>query len=462
MKGHVCLERCTVNRFLEYLTKYVTKPEINTGMRLLRDPRSGVINYIKRRIVSPQEAYMFIRGRGMTKHTPIGPIFVNTCLDNRHRRLNMRLIHSCKASGRKLDTVDYFCRGMFDHYLQRPFCEETSSVELMFSSDKTFADMTFYEFCCSFKVNYDHKSFGWLIDTDKIVSQFKIDYGEQAYWIKRLRNPRFYRDRFLTPIDGEPYYEQLLLKNIAIPVRNHLPESVFFSSENEENSFQLECLIQGLIGEDETPEHFDCNAIIERGRKSAIPLSHMKRILLQIISSNIATKQVLQKSFNDIYETDECLLSVTEADSLDGYVDSQDSFFTSSELKTAEQNMKSIDTRICSLDEKQKRYYEMLTKSENGRYCLLGSAGTGKSFLTRLVKDSFIRDGKNVLVCAITALAGVLVSIACCFAVFFALHFVFRVVIVSMVYSAYTEFVYILILLYVKVKASVIRACLHK
>ncbi len=94
-------------------------------------------------------------------------------------------------------------------------------------------------------------------------------------------------------------------------------------------------------------------------------------------------------------------------------IDGEDIFFKRSELQQANENMESIKTRVRSLDVKQKMYYDKLISSTNGRYCVLGSAGTGKSFLTRLVKDSFVRDGKLVLVCAITALAGVLVRTCC-------------------------------------------------
>jgi hypothetical protein len=79
----------------------------------------------------------------------------------------------------------------------------------------------------------------------------QIDYfislDDQKF--KRRRSELPYRDRFLTPLDGEEFYKQLLLKSYPLRVDSSSKPNSFFHKDNEEDSYQMECFLRGVIND---------------------------------------------------------------------------------------------------------------------------------------------------------------------------------------------------------------------
>ena len=117
-----------------------------------------------------------------------------------------------------------FRPGMIYHYLKRPvgagFLVTASSGSI---GAVSFAQMTYYDFCVKFEVDYgrdsDEVKENCSVDIVRACHKFVVTH-DVDYVLSRRKTERFYRDRFLTPLDGEAYYRQKLLKYVPVPVQD--------------------------------------------------------------------------------------------------------------------------------------------------------------------------------------------------------------------------------------------------
>jgi hypothetical protein len=142
LQGHCNLERITINRMMEYLVKYSTKPVVMVAMGELQKDY-GVRLYVNRRMVCDQEAILFLTGGSYVTHWPQQPIQINTSLEKkRHRRMKSK-----KAMAKLRDedplSTDYLYNGAWENYLRR-------SVHVAVQK------LTFYDFCRGFYRVYSY------------------------------------------------------------------------------------------------------------------------------------------------------------------------------------------------------------------------------------------------------------------------------------------------------------------
>ena len=361
--AHINVQRVTKLGLVKYLVKYVSKTE-PTFTAKVREDISEVEKYFNTRLIGAPEVATTLLSYQIAGGTR-NVMFLDTNPPDKQRRVLKPVAHLHQLES---GSTDVFLDSFRDKYCARP--ESLDSI------------------------NYQDYLAGWEVFTD--ISKVPMRRRSRSHKDKKDRvvAPRdkkvLPRKRFLTPLDGEDYYYQLLL--IEVPFRS---EGDLMSEDNVSKTYKEECFLRGLTKQDE-----DALASLEEASNRNFNIKYIHRIAKMLILKNMGAQEAVNEKLRG--------LGLGEVNVDDGDHDNEDDWSKqchmldhppgeaerSDLIRLLGHNPVSIVSdeqelreRVASLKPSQMEAFQLMTDlSEKQRLLFVtGPGGTGKSFLIHTV-----------------------------------------------------------------------------
>ena len=177
---------------------------------------------------------------------------------------------------------------------------------------------------------------------------------------------------------------------------------------NDSIQYQMERVLQGLMP---AGDNFDADAIISDVKDREVTYQHISNICAQIIRAGVGSADDMGEILREHYR-EAPNISDSDDDHTPGRLNVPgeparpgSEGFLEAEANAIKERLHTPDERTAKLSRKQRFVIDQVTK-KNDLFCILGGAGTGKTFLVNIIIDTLIRDHNVALVSATTAAAG--------------------------------------------------------
>lgn len=200
----------------------------------------------------------------------------------------------------------------------------------------------------------------------------------------------------------EKYYEQKLLLNVPL-TREDIPS--IFSENNLSKTFLEECAIRGFL--DETK---DGMSTLQEANSRGFSMEQLQKLAQTLVDCNMLSSEACENFLGEVSESRPKLeqeVEVTEGD-----VINEDGIMADMAPKVEQLDLAAM---VETLTLSQRKVYEWvsekLSKGEHIQACIVGPAGTGKSYLLKAIVEH-IKQVENIAVTklATTGVAAVVVG----------------------------------------------------
>ncbi len=358
--AHINVQRVTKLGLVRYLVKYVSKIE-PTFTAKVKEVLSEVEKYFSTRLIgAPEVATTLLSYQiaGGTRHV----MFLDTNFPDKQSKVLKPLAHLQRLEA---ESTDVFWDSFRDKYCGRPDGLEDVTYQSYMAEWEVFPDIT--------KVPMRRRSRSLEDRKGRVVAP-------------RDRSV-LTRKRFMTPLNGEEYYYQMLLVNE--PFRS---EGDLISALNVSKTFKEECFLRELVKQDE-----DALASLEDASNRNFGVKYIHRLAKMLILQNVGAQEAVNDKLRDLglgevnADADDNSDEESHAQFLDhppGEADRSDLMqLLGHNPFSAVSDEQELRGRISSLKPSQMHAFQLMTDvSEKQRLMFVtGPGGTGKSFLIHTV-----------------------------------------------------------------------------
>ena len=378
--AHINVQKVTAGGWELYLAKYVSKGEKSFDIPI-SESASEPEKFIRTRIVGRIEADVLNLGLPSCAGSR-EIIYLPTQIQSDYKYLKRQEhMPADQTSG------DIFYSNTFEKYLERPAALK----------DMTYPDYFRYYRICREKDENPESNI-----TATGLEKHVDCKGRKITKRKVTAIPRW---AFYLPFGdrSEKFYEQKLLLNVPFTIEN-IGSAI--SSRNQSKTFAEECIIRGLI-DDEQDALDTLKHAVQRGY-SIERIHELARLLVQ---ANIATDDQLGEYLAAVDESRPALEGHVSA----LYEQAEDDFLKHDDLEV-NKGRKSInlDDHIKSFSPSQEAAYKFIeqkfSSGEQLQGVIVGPAGTGKSYLLQAIEAAAIQKGFSVRKLATTGAAAYLIG----------------------------------------------------
>ena len=365
--GHINVQRVTQLGLVRYLVKYVSKVEPTFTTRV-KESVSEVEKYFTTRLIGAPEVattLLSFQIAGGTRRV----VFLDTNLPGQLNKVLKPMAHIRRLED---ESTDVFWDSFRDKYTARPDSLERVTYPEYLAEWEVFATLS--------KVPQRRRDRS-LVDRKERVAAPR-DSNVLPRW------------RFLTPLDGNEYYYQVLLFNV--PFRS---EGELISDPNASGTFKEECFLRNLVRQEE-----DALDALEKACRRNFSIQYIHRMAKMLILQNVEAQEAVNRKLRDMGLGDVSLaddsqdpgvLSSSTGNDQTCFLDVAPGDTERSDLLkllghnpvNVVKDEDELRERILSLTPSQLHAFELMTDlcDQQRLLFLTGPGGTGKSFLIHTV-----------------------------------------------------------------------------
>ena len=263
LDGHINVQRVTQLGLVRYLVKYVSKVEPTFTTRV-KESVSEVEKYFTTRLIGAPEVattLLSFQIAGGTRKV----VFLDTNLPGQLNKVLKPMAHIRRLED---ESTDVFWDSFRDKYTARPDSLERVTYPEYLAEWEVFATLS--------KVPQRHRDRS-LVDRKERVAAPR-DSKVLPRW------------RFLTPLDGNEYYYQVLLLNV--PFRS---EGELISDPNASGTFKEECFLRNLVRQEE-----DALDALEKACRRNFSIQYIHRMAKMLILQNVEAQEAVNRKLRDM------------------------------------------------------------------------------------------------------------------------------------------------------------------
>ncbi len=381
--AHICVLKITENGLERYLVKYAAKEEPTFGLSVIEN--NEVKKYIESRVIGLPEACSILNSHPIVKSN-MSVTYIDTNLPNDRVRV---MKPSSEVQNQDDTTEELFEPSAREHYMNRPGIDPFDDMQLPV-----------------YLTEYAH------VPPNKIPKYAEKDCipTQDNMFVYKRNKSLIPRTHFLTALDGERFYYQQLLWNVAFRDDKNM-----ISPENTTKTYKEECFIKGIFDHQD-----DLDISFNEMKKRKFDPAQIAQTARKMLIAEMAPLAEIQQKINDLDYGD----IVIDTEDLQEYdtvpvIDLSQEQADKEVQKLLQYNRKMIIAETINVEDRKKTFtpeqanfftfVEQNMQTQKLTFCT-GPGGTGKSYLLHTIRQYLELAGETVAVTGISGSAAKLIG----------------------------------------------------